>query len=184
MQFWVDNDIVTKKGVQHIEKVVARHQAPRSVVEYQQKFLQVLLGFQLISGEIGHLFTVIALQPILPSQHMQYWQLFVKACALLCLEINQTKNFGSPHLLEIVLYAICPSKWEVLFYTQYAFTLTFISMPSGLWPSVWVLVLFIAMPARILKFITFKQEYYHRIELALRSRMIYNTSTLRSSLRK
>lgn len=52
MQFWVDNVIITKNDLRQIEKVVV-------LVDYPQKFLQVLLGFQLTSGEIGHLFTLL-----------------------------------------------------------------------------------------------------------------------------
>ena len=98
MQFWIENDILTKNDLLSIEQTVSQHKAPRSSGRLPTKISSGFAGFS--ADQWRNWTTVysnIALQPVLPSQHLQYWLLFVKACKLLCTRTITTSNIEQAH---------------------------------------------------------------------------------------
>ena len=97
-QFWIEHDILTKQHLTTIEKIVAAHKIPHSAGRLPTKISSGFAGFSADQWRNWTVvFSAIALRPVLSSQHLQYWLLFVKACTLLCARAITTSKLQQAH---------------------------------------------------------------------------------------
>ena len=98
MENWTRNNILTKDDLQLIEKRMSELVAPHSMGRLPLKISSSFAGF---SADQWRNWTVcyspIALRGILPREHLQYWLLFVKACALFCIRSLHKENITTAH---------------------------------------------------------------------------------------
>ena len=84
MQYWINHDILSKDDLNLVEQRVSFLVAPRSVGRLPAKITSGFAGFSADQWRNWTIsFSPIALKDVLPSEHLQYWLLFVKAAMLL-----------------------------------------------------------------------------------------------------
>ena len=85
MEVWTKNDILTRRDIEKIEKLMSQLHAPHSTGRLP---LKIGSGFSGFTADQWRNWTVcfspIVLRGTLPREHLQYWLLFVKACSMLC----------------------------------------------------------------------------------------------------
>ena len=85
LELWISRNILSKSEIKEIENRMSCLIAPHSVGRLP---IKIASGFSGFTADQWKNWTVsyssIVLRDILPSIHLQYWLLFVKACSLLC----------------------------------------------------------------------------------------------------
>ena len=111
MEFWTKNNILSKQDLDLMEERMSHLLAPHSVGRLP---LKISSGFSGFSADQWRNWTVcyspIALRGVLPSNHLQYWLLFVKATSLLCSQYLKKSNI---ELADQYLNMFC-SKFEAV----------------------------------------------------------------------
>lgn len=85
LDLWMKREILTKSDIEIIENQMSHLYAPHSVGRLPLKIGTGFSGFtadQWRNWRVG--FSAIVLRGVLPTEHLRYWLLFVKACSLIC----------------------------------------------------------------------------------------------------
>lgn len=99
---WKDSKILLPEHFNEIQKRMEQVQCPSDVGKLPQKFSSSFGSFnadQYKNWTI--LFSIFALNGILPDVHLEYWRKFVIACKLLCTRYLSRNNVKVAHLLLV-----------------------------------------------------------------------------------
>ena len=110
MELWTKN-VLSKQDIEIIEERMPRLQAPYSIGRLP---LKIGSGFSGFTADQWRNWTIyyssIALRGVLPSENLQYWLLFVKACSLLCTRCLRKEDI---QLADQYLHLFCQKYEEV-----------------------------------------------------------------------
>ena len=84
-QQWIENGLISKKNLERIQQIVHSCKVPIGIGRIPNK---IASNFAHLTADEWKnwtlLFSLIALQDILPNEHLQCWQKYVSACNIFC----------------------------------------------------------------------------------------------------
>ena len=98
MELWIKNEILTRQDIDRMETEMSELHAPHSVGRLPLKIGTGFSGFtadQWKNWTVGY--SAVVLRGVLPSEHLRYWLMFVKACTLLCTRCLVKENVELAH---------------------------------------------------------------------------------------